>query len=205
MTPQRARCRSSGNGVSPDPNIHMMVPSHRHFPRMERSVLEIKIDLLRCMPWKISRVTLGNHHSIASTFPIRLEGQGELPSLESEARTSGQRRLPAASTRSVPHSRRGRRSPTRPGRRCSCAGACQRMHLQGTVQALEAKDQSTLPPEALAMIRYHSFYPWHSAGAYHELMDDHDHAMLAAVKAFNPYDLYSKSDDIPSAEALKVS
>lgn len=23
------------------------------------------------------------------------------------------------------------------------------------------KDQSTLPPEALAMIRYHSFYPWH--------------------------------------------
>ncbi|CZR50927.1 probable inositol oxygenase [Phialocephala subalpina] len=66
-----------------------------------------------------------------------------------------------------------------------------------------AKDQSTLPPEALAMIRYHSFYPWHSAGAYHELMDEHDHAMLAAVKAFNPYDLYSKSDDVPSVEVLK--
>lgn len=28
------------------------------------------------------------------------------------------------------------------------------------------KEQSTLPDEALAMIRYHSFYPWHSAGAY---------------------------------------
>lgn len=68
-----------------------------------------------------------------------------------------------------------------------------------------AKDQSTLPAEALAMIRYHSFYPWHSAGAYHELMDEHDHAMLAAVKAFNPYDLYSKSDDVPSVEVLKVS
>jgi inositol oxygenase len=66
-----------------------------------------------------------------------------------------------------------------------------------------AKDQSTLPPEALAMIRYHSFYPWHSASAYHELMDEHDHAMLAAVKAFNPYDLYSKSDDVPSVEVLK--
>lgn len=67
------------------------------------------------------------------------------------------------------------------------------------------KDQSTLPPEALAMIRYHSFYPWHAAGAYHELMNDHDKEMLKAVKAFNPYDLYSKSDGIPSLEELKVS
>ncbi|KAJ5739283.1 hypothetical protein N7533_012067 [Penicillium manginii] len=65
------------------------------------------------------------------------------------------------------------------------------------------KEQSTLPAEALAMIRYHSFYPWHSAGAYEELMDEHDKDMLRAVKAFNPYDLYSKSDGIPSAEELK--
>jgi inositol oxygenase len=67
------------------------------------------------------------------------------------------------------------------------------------------KDQSTLPPEALAMIRYHSFYPWHAAGAYHEFMDDRDQEMLQAVKAFNPYDLYSKSDNIPKVEELKVS
>jgi inositol oxygenase len=66
-----------------------------------------------------------------------------------------------------------------------------------------AKEQSTLPAEALAMIRYHSFYPWHNAGAYHELMDEHDKEMLRAVQAFNPYDLYSKSDGIPSAEELK--
>ena len=67
-----------------------------------------------------------------------------------------------------------------------------------------AKEQSTLPDEALAMIRFHSFYPWHSAGAYLELMDEHDKRMLPAVKAFNPYDLYSKSDDMPKAEELKV-
>ncbi len=67
-----------------------------------------------------------------------------------------------------------------------------------------AKAQSKLPEEALAMIRYHSFYPWHSAGAYHDLMDEHDHEMLKAVKAFNPYDLYSKSDDVPKVEDLKV-
>jgi inositol oxygenase len=66
------------------------------------------------------------------------------------------------------------------------------------------KDQSTLPDEALAMIRYHSFYPWHNAGAYHEFMNEKDQKMLEAVKAFNPYDLYSKSDDVPSVEELKV-
>lgn len=70
---------------------------------------------------------------------------------------------------------------------------------------LICKDQSTLPAEALAMIRYHSFYPWHSAGAYTWFMDEHDEKMLEAVKAFNPYDLYSKSDAMPSAEELKVS
>jgi inositol oxygenase len=65
------------------------------------------------------------------------------------------------------------------------------------------KDQSNLPDEALAMIRYHSFYPWHREGAYRQLMCDKDHDMLRAVQAFNPYDLYSKSDEVPSVEELK--
>ncbi|KFY28735.1 hypothetical protein V491_00314 [Pseudogymnoascus sp. VKM F-3775] len=65
------------------------------------------------------------------------------------------------------------------------------------------KGQSTLPDEALAMIRYHSFYPWHSCGAYTEFMNENDHKMLEAVRAFNPYDLYSKNDDVPSVDTLK--
>jgi inositol oxygenase len=65
------------------------------------------------------------------------------------------------------------------------------------------KDQSTLPDEALAMIRYHSFYPWHKDGAYQWLMNEKDEQMLKAVRAFNPYDLYSKSDDVPRVEDLK--
>ncbi|KAI0857061.1 DUF706-domain-containing protein [Xylaria cubensis] len=65
------------------------------------------------------------------------------------------------------------------------------------------KDQSTLPAEALAMIRYHSFYPWHREGAYREFMNEHDEKMLDAVRAFNPYDLYSKSDGLPEIEQLK--
>ncbi|TFK48889.1 DUF706-domain-containing protein [Heliocybe sulcata] len=65
------------------------------------------------------------------------------------------------------------------------------------------KDQSTLPEEALAMIRYHSFYPWHREGAYNHLMNDKDVKHLEAVKAFNPYDLYSKSDERCDPEKLR--
>ncbi|KAJ8515498.1 hypothetical protein ONZ45_g7090 [Pleurotus djamor] len=65
------------------------------------------------------------------------------------------------------------------------------------------KDQCTLPEEGLAMIRYHSFYPWHRDGAYRHLMNAADEKALKAVRAFNPYDLYSKSDDPVDAEALK--
>ncbi|QIW97280.1 hypothetical protein AMS68_002798 [Peltaster fructicola] len=65
------------------------------------------------------------------------------------------------------------------------------------------REQSSLPDEALAMIRYHSFYPWHSAGGYRWMMNDKDIKMLEAVKAFNPYDLYSKSDEVPKVEDLK--
>lgn len=89
------------------------------------------------------------------------------------------------------------------------------------------KDQSSLPEEALAMIRYHSFYPcvfilvvplvktvflpcflsstfrWHREGAYAHLTDAKDRRLLAAVRAFNPYDLYSKSDAPPDAVALR--
>jgi inositol oxygenase len=67
------------------------------------------------------------------------------------------------------------------------------------------KEQSTIPDEGLAMIRYHSFYPWHSQDAYRWMMNEKDERMLEAVRAFNPYDLYSKSDDVPKVEDLKVS
>jgi inositol oxygenase len=60
-----------------------------------------------------------------------------------------------------------------------------------------------LPEEALYMIRYHSFYPAHREGAYTHLMDAHDERMFAWVRKFNPYDLYSKSDDRPDVEGLK--
>jgi inositol oxygenase len=65
------------------------------------------------------------------------------------------------------------------------------------------KRQSTLPREALSMIRYHSFYPWHREGAYRHLMNADDESQLEAVLAFNPYDLYSKSDAPVKVEEVK--
>ncbi|KAJ7743921.1 myo-inositol oxygenase [Mycena maculata] len=65
------------------------------------------------------------------------------------------------------------------------------------------KEQSSLPEEGLAMIRYHSFYPWHREGAYAHLTNASDEKALAAVRAFNPYDLYSKSDGSVDPAALK--
>ena len=65
------------------------------------------------------------------------------------------------------------------------------------------KKQSSLPEDALYMIRYHSFYPWHREGAYEHLTNAEDQRALEAVRAFNPYDLYSKSDEPCDPEKLK--
>jgi inositol oxygenase len=60
-----------------------------------------------------------------------------------------------------------------------------------------------LPEPALYMIRYHSFYPGHRDGAYDHLMNDHDREMFEWVRAFNPYDLYSKSNEPPVLEKVR--
>jgi len=59
-----------------------------------------------------------------------------------------------------------------------------------------------LPEEALAMIRYHSFYPAHREGAYADLMNERDRRLFDSVRAFNPYDLYSKSAVRPDVALL---
>eukprot|EP00053_Salpingoeca_punica_P005898 m.57253 g.57253 ORF g.57253 m.57253 type:complete len:424 (+) comp13445_c0_seq3:105-1376(+) len=64
-------------------------------------------------------------------------------------------------------------------------------------------NNSTLPMEGLYMIRYHSFYPWHTGNDYLHLTSKRDEEMRAWVEEFNKFDLYSKCDDVPDVEALK--
>lgn len=59
-----------------------------------------------------------------------------------------------------------------------------------------------LPEPAQYMIRYHSFYAAHREGDYDWLMNDHDRQMFEWVRAFNGYDLYTKSDVPPAVEEL---
>ena len=60
-----------------------------------------------------------------------------------------------------------------------------------------------LPDEALYMIRYHSCYSIHREHAYEYLMNARDKEMFRWVRAFNPYDLYSKSAERPNLEELR--
>jgi len=60
-----------------------------------------------------------------------------------------------------------------------------------------------MPEEALYMLRYHSFYPWHQQGAYSHLLSKHDEEMLPWVLKFNPYDLYSKGATKPNLKELR--
>ena len=60
-----------------------------------------------------------------------------------------------------------------------------------------------LPTEALYMLRYHSFYPWHREGEYGRLCNDQDREMLKWVLDFNQYDLYTKSHERPDPEKLR--
>jgi inositol oxygenase len=60
-----------------------------------------------------------------------------------------------------------------------------------------------LPADALDVIRFHSFYAAHREREYDWLMDDRDRRAMEVVRAFNPYDLYSKSVEKPDWDALR--
>ncbi|XP_059433401.1 inositol oxygenase 4-like [Corylus avellana] len=62
---------------------------------------------------------------------------------------------------------------------------------------------TTLPSAGLFIIRFHSFYPLHSAEAYKHLLNEEDANNLKWVQVFNKYDLYSKSKDQIDIEKVK--
>jgi inositol oxygenase len=79
-----------------------------------------------------------------------------------------------------------------------------RVHLSwGHDEYLYQVTRDYLPEPAQYMIRYHSFYPAHREGAYAHLMNEHDRELFAWVRAFSPYDLYSKSAARPDVARLR--
>jgi inositol oxygenase len=80
-------------------------------------------------------------------------------------------------------------------------------HDQYMAMVLE-RSGTLLPPEAIYMVRYHSFYPWHSPPKtwemktpeqrpYNEFASDFDRAMLPFLHVLQKADLYSKTRVIP--------
>ncbi|XP_021725011.1 inositol oxygenase 1-like [Chenopodium quinoa] len=69
---------------------------------------------------------------------------------------------------------------------------------------LVAKENgTTLPPAALFIVRFHSFYALHRSGAYMHLLNDEDKENLKWLHVFNKYDLYSKSKVRVDVEKVK--
>jgi len=67
-------------------------------------------------------------------------------------------------------------------------------------------NKSTLPEEAMYMIKYHSLYTWHRENEYTELESDKDKKYKKYVQEFNQFDLYTKDDEfnIELTDELKI-
>lgn len=61
-----------------------------------------------------------------------------------------------------------------------------------------------IPEVGLKIIRYHSFYAWHSKAEYQYLMSQSDAEILKWIKIFNEHDLYTKDNfNFPDINNLK--
>ena len=68
-------------------------------------------------------------------------------------------------------------------------------HDEYLYNVLRKNKNHLLSDKYLDVIRYHSFYPWHTEGEYKHLTNDKDKDTLKNVLDFNSFDLYSKEDD----------
>ena len=67
-------------------------------------------------------------------------------------------------------------------------------HDEYLYQVLKQNKNHKLSEIYMNVIRYHSFYPWHTGKSYHHFMNDSDKITLQNVLEFNKFDLYSKED-----------
>lgn len=76
-------------------------------------------------------------------------------------------------------------------------------HDEYLYQVLSNHTQNRIPEAGMVMIRYHSFYPWHTGGSYRELMNEEDHQYLEWILDFNQYDLYTKSNTLYDLDKMR--
>ena len=76
-------------------------------------------------------------------------------------------------------------------------------HDEYLYQVLKRHPENRIPEPGMVMIRYHSFYPWHTGGSYGIFEKDSDQKYREWVLDFNKYDLYTKSDKIYDLDEIK--
>jgi inositol oxygenase len=69
-------------------------------------------------------------------------------------------------------------------------------HDEYLYQVLSHHPDNKIPEAGMVMIRYHSFYPWHTGGSYDQFTNVKDEQYKEWIKDFNQYDLYTKSQKI---------
>ncbi len=75
-------------------------------------------------------------------------------------------------------------------------------HDEYLYRVLEHHKDNRIPEAGMVMIRYHSFYPWHTGGSYARLVGPKDQQYLEWIRDFNKYDLYTKSDKVFELEEV---
>ena len=75
-------------------------------------------------------------------------------------------------------------------------------HDEYLYRVLKNHAENRIPEAGMVMIRYHSFYPWHTGGSYSQFLNEKDQQYLQWIKDFNKYDLYTKSNKVYELEEV---
>ena len=73
----------------------------------------------------------------------------------------------------------------------------------GVTAKVFTENKHRISPSLMNVIRYHSFYPWHTSGEYKQFMNELDKETLKNVNHFNQFDLYSKEDSPDISNEIK--
>jgi inositol oxygenase len=76
-------------------------------------------------------------------------------------------------------------------------------HDEYLYQVLRNHHSNAIPEAGMVMIRYHSFYPWHTGGSYSQFETDKDQQYKEWIRDFNQYDLYTKSQKVYDLNEVK--
>lgn len=75
-------------------------------------------------------------------------------------------------------------------------------HDEYLYQVLKNHKTNSLPEAGMAMIRFHSFYPWHTGQSYSHLLAEEDVQIKEWINDFNTYDLYTKCERVTSLDEI---